>query len=219
MNKLYKIIVGMFCLFMVNEHVLAQAFQKGSLLISLSEGGTNANFSTADMRKYSDVAHNEHIIGTRDPIILEYGLSKHWGIGLTSGADFYNIDPSSFYGFPATNKIKAFMTEFTVDGNYHFFVTKKLDLSGFVSLGLSSVNLKGNSGDMPYKYNSCGTITRAGIKARYYFLWRFGVFGMLSAFSDHCSSIDEKGNTVGQGYATSIKGTALEFGLCCRILR
>ena len=212
MNKLNVVICVICFLMSMNGNIEAQSFGKGSLLMSLSEGSTLANYTTTNTNGKSDVLHNENMGGTRDPLTVEYGLNNRWGIGLTSGTDFYMIDPSAFYGFQTTDMVKAFMTEFTVDGYYHFLVTRKLDVSAFTSLGLSSVTFKGNSGDQAYRYNAGGLMARTGIKARYYFLCRLGVFGMASVFSDRCAADHVKGNTVGQGYTTTIKGTAMKSG-------
>ena len=221
MNKLYIFAVGVICSFvLMNIDATAQAFRKGSLLISASEGTTWSKYTTGTTNTTNDVLHHENINGDRDPLTLEYGITDHLGIGINMGGDVFRVDPSKFYNFQAsTHNVKVFMSEFTFDGNYHFYVTKKLDLCAFTSLGFSSVTFKGNDGDHSYNYEAGGGIIRVGAKAKYYFFRRFGVMGMLSAFSANCSSKGVKGNTVGEGYNTSIKGAALEFGLCYRILR
>jgi len=197
----------------------AQTFNKGSLLLSVSEGSTYANYVTANNGIANDVVQGGHH-GTRDPFFLEYGLSKHWGIGIDLGTDIYNINSSHYYGLQtATNSVKPFMSEMAVEGNYHFFTTKKADFSAFTSAGLSSVTFKGNNADAPYSYAASGSIIRIGGKARYYVFKRLGIVGMLSAFSSSCSTKGTDGNTLANNYVTSIQGVALEFGLCYRILR
>jgi len=221
MKKLYAIVFGPLCSFLLmGSDAAAQAFRKGSLLVSLTEGTTWSKYSTRNTNAGSDVMHSDNINGDRDPLTVEYGLSDKWGIGLNMGGDLFKVDPNKFYGFETSHHyVTAIMSEFTIDGNYHFFVTKRLDLSAFASVGVSSVSFKGNDGDHAYKYESGGLLGRTGMKAKYYFFRRLGATAMLSAFSTKCSTEDVKDNTVGQGYSTTIKGAALEFGLCYRILR
>jgi hypothetical protein len=191
------------------------AFHKGALLVSVSEGQTWANYTTENTStNYTDGGYNH---GGRDPISLEYGLSKRWGVGLTSGADIYNIDPSRLYGFGTPGSpVKATTSEFTVDGHYHFFVTHKIDVSALVSAGGFSVSMKGNEGDYAYKYQSGGNIIRGGVRGTFYFFKRLGFFGTLSAFAAKSSPNGVKGNTIANNYTTNISGGALEFGFCFR---
>jgi hypothetical protein len=220
MKKLFCIASVTLCFFsLFTLSASAQSFRKGSLIVSASEGSTFTKYTTDNTNGTTDVLHEGNVNGDRDPLIVEYGLSDHWGIGLNMGTDIFKVDPAKFYGFRTSNNtVKAFFSEVTVNGFYHFYVTKKLDLSAFAALGVSSVTFKGNDGDHSYKYESGGGIIRVGAEAKYYFFRRFGVIGMLSTFSSNCSTEGAKSNTVGQGYTTSIKGAALEFGLCYRIL-
>ena len=223
MKKLYKAItfaaLPVFCLFMF-ANTSAQSFRKGSFLISISEGSTFASYTTSGSAQNIDVINRGNIAGDRDPLTIEYGLTKKWGIGLNMGGDLYNIDPSKFYNFSTpTNKVKAIMSELTIDANYHFFVTRHTDLAACLSFGGSSVSFKGNNGDFHYQYNSGGNIVRIGTKARYYFRKRFGVHGMLTAFTTKNATNNVKGNTVANNYTTGLSGYAIEFGLCYRILR
>jgi hypothetical protein len=135
------------------------------------------------------------------------------------GGDILNVDPGKFYNFPTTTgQAKVITSELTIDGHYHYYVTKKADLSMLTSFGPTGVLIKGNDGDRAYQYNACGAIFRVGAQARYYFLRRFGFHGILSAYSANCSSTSHLGNTFGNGYSTNIKGVALEFGFCFRFL-
>jgi len=111
------------------------------------------------------------------------------------------------------------MNEFTLDGNYHYYVSRKVDISAFASVGISSVEFDGKHGDMNYNYKATGVMLRAGTRAKYYFRKRFGVMAMLSAFQADCSTKGIKDNTAGQGYNTKISGAALELGLCFRFLK
>jgi len=201
--------------------VNAQAFRKGSLLISLSEGTTYSTYTTTNFSGNADVVNSGNNTGNHDPLTIEYGITNHWGIGINMGGDLYNVDPSKYYNFQtSTNNVKAVMSELTLDANYHFFITRHVDLAAFVSLGFSSVSFSGNNnGDNAYQYKSGGMIVRSGTKAKYYFTKRFGAMGMVSIFATQNASDGIKGNTVGNNYTTTIKGTAIEFGLCYRILR
>jgi len=76
-----------------------KAFRKGSLLLSVSEGGTFSHYTTRNTNAESDVLHNERVDGERDPLTLEYGLTDHWGIGMNLGTDNLYVDPSKFYGY------------------------------------------------------------------------------------------------------------------------
>ena len=228
MNKLYLVIA----IALLTHSASAQSFKKGSLLISLSEGTTYSTFSTTGPADNgtsttrtnpsggNDVLHTGNITGTRDPITIEYGLTNHWGLGINMGGDIYHADPSKYYGFQtATNDIKVITSELTLDANYHFFVTRHFDLAAFVSLGFSSVSFNGNEGDHSYQYKSGGLLFRTGTKARYYITKRFGVMGMLSTFITQNGTDGVKGNTVGNNYTTTLKGTAIEFGFVYRVLR
>ena len=218
MNSNSKIIVCiMLSILCFSSHkVMAQAFRQGSLLISLSEGTSYTTYSTND----GSFHYTDNVTGQRDPITVEYGLTNHWGIGLNMGGDIYNVNPAPYYNFQTANStVKVKTSELTLDANYHFFTTRHFDLAAFVSLGPSSVFFSGNSDDHSYNYNSCGLLIRTGTKARYYITKRLGVTGMVSTFATQCSSQGGKGNTVGNNYNTTIKGSAIEFGPCYRILR
>ena len=217
MNKLSLVIA----IALLAQSASAQSFKKGSLLISLSEGATYSTFSTtSDNTGNSDVLHTGNITGVRDPITIEYGLTNHWGLGINMGGDIYHADPSKYYGFQTTtNDIKVITSELTLDANYHFFVTRHFDLAAFASLGFSSVSFNGNDGDHSYQYKSGGLLLRTGTKCRYYITKRFGVLAMASTFATQNATDGVKGNTVGSGYTTTLKGSAIEFGLVYRVLR
>jgi hypothetical protein len=222
MKKSYKIIAAVF-LVLFNLHVYSQAFRKGSLLVSISEGSTFTNYSTTDISAPKPVLVNQsYIHGERDPLILEYGISNRWGFGMTMGTDNFKINPADFYGFPVSNNVvKSSSNEFTFDANYHVFVNKRLDLSVFTSLGMFSIAMKGNDNDISYNYNASGNIIRVGTRARYYFWRRLGAFGMLSSYSASCQPKDKdsRTNTVGKNYSTALNGLAIEAGLCYRIIK
>src|ERR1035437_3306807 len=163
--------------FIVPAH--SQAFKKGSLLVGLTEGSTSSVYSVGEN---NNPVRNEPIHGVRDPLSLEYGITNHWGIGISMGTDIFNINPNSFYGtdgLPVTG-VKSTTSELTLDASYHFYVSKRNDLSLTASVGSSSVSIKGNNGDSKYQYTANGGIMRFGIHARHYFCKRIGVIGMLT---------------------------------------
>lgn len=204
-----------------NYSANAQAFRKGTLTISISEGSTFANYATDDIGGPKPVpVYNEVMPGLRDPLVIQYGVSKRWSIGLSSGNDIFTVNPSKFYGFSTSdNRVDVKTSELTFDVNYHVFVNKRLDLSVFASTGLFSIKMQGNDGDNFYNHESNGTIVRYGTKAHYYFWKRLGAVGMISSYLANSSPKDVKGNNEAKTYSTKINGVAIEAGLCFRILR
>jgi hypothetical protein len=197
----------------------AQAFQKGSFVMSVTEGSTNAIYTSNGPGPGE--GGQIHIIGTRDPFELEYGLSRHIGIGLTSGTDFYFINPDQFYNFNTpSEQVKAITSELTLNGYYHFLVTRKIDLSAVLSLGASGVTIKGNESDISYNYNSSGNIIRVGLHGRFYICHHLGFVAMLSTFAQGATTAaTHQASNFGNNYSTAISGTAMEFGLCWRFKR
>lgn len=199
-----------------------QAFRRGTLLLSISEGATWANYYTSDISggKPKTVC-SKRMDGIRDPLFFEYGITNRFGIGMSTGADIFKVNASDFYGLNVRedNKVTALTSEFTFEGDYHVFTSKKWDVSLYSSFGLFSVNIKGSENDFSYKYSANGGILRTGARARYYFYKRFGALAMVSAYKATASPKNGKGNTFGNTYATTIKGWALEFGLCYRIIK
>jgi len=222
MNKKYQVLVSFVsffsCITFCNQ-INAQAFKKGSLLVSITEGWTTANYTTRDINSPvpTTLAEGE-VGGIRDPLIIEYGLTNKFGIGLSSGTDVFKVNPSRFYNFriPGNEAAEVKTSELTFDLNYHYMVTKKLDLSAFTSLGVFSVAFEGSKDDFKYKYEATGGIVRFGTKARYYVYKRFGVMGMASLFSGSGTPDKEKRNTIGNAYSTNLTGYAFELGLCFR---
>jgi hypothetical protein len=219
-------VFGLSALFLTNTNsAKAQAFRKGNLLVSMSEGSTTATYKTNYIASETPYTYrSEEIEGTRDPLIIEYAVAQRWGIGLTSGADIFNVNPKQFYGFDVPDEnVKATTSELTFDLNWHAFISDKLDLSVFGSVGAFGMNMHGNKSDINYDYSASGGILRVGTRARYYFWRRVGVMGMWSNYvasaspSDACKK--ETANTVGQNYSTSLNGGAYELGLCYRFLK
>ncbi|MFI5149292.1 MAG: hypothetical protein ACHQRM_06125 [Bacteroidia bacterium] len=219
----------------VSADMKAQSFRKGSWVINVTEGSTNSMYTTnysagevtgtsgiSSRPEFSGNSHNGgatiHQDGCRDPFIIEYGISNRWGIGLTSGADLFTVDPNAMYGFTTyKNQVKVATNEFTLNGSYHLFVSRHWDLSVMGSVGPGGILIKGTDADRAYQYKAGGGVTRISGVARYYFRKRFGIVGMGSAYKCAFSTKGIADNTVGNGVSTSIHGFALEFGLCYRI--
>lgn len=217
----YSKVLLLICALIFFTSAHAQCFRKGSLLISVSEGSTFSNYTTNDVSGSKPVlVHSEFIRGDRDPLIIEYALTKHLGLGMSAGTDIFQVNAARFYKVDAANNsMKVFTNELTFDVNYHVFVNKRLDLSVFLSSGLFTINYKNKQGDIDQQYNASGNILRFGTKARYYFWKRLGAFGMISSYAGTTSPKNVQGNTIAQHYATSVDGMAIEAGLCFRILR
>lgn len=193
-----------------------QAFHKGSFLVNLSEGWTFSKYTTNDLSSNAEVGRI-HAVGDRDPLAIEYGISSRWGIGLSTGYDIFQLNPSSMYSFTTqVNQVKATTSDFTIDCSYHFFITDKSDLSFVVSMGGSSVNLKGNDNDYNYQYIAKGGIVRLGMHARFFVCKHLGFLAMLSTYRSTDDPRGVCGNTVGNNYSTTVNGTSLELGLCYR---
>ncbi len=221
MKNIFTFSLSILFIIFTSNLSFAQAFKKGTLIISLSEGHTLANYQTNDISSGKEkLVANDVIIGVRDPLIIEYGVSNRWSIGLSSGNDIFRINPSKFYGFNTSdNKVKVSTSEFSFECSYHVLVNKKLDLSVFASTGLFSITMKGNDNDLYYNHTSNGTIVRYGTRAHYYFFKRLGAVGMISNYLANSSTKDVKDNNIAQDYSTSINGIAIEAGLCFRLLR
>jgi hypothetical protein len=225
MKKIYVAgLVSLLFIFVFSYSTQAQAYRKGSLLISVSEGSTWAHYTTNNILANDETTPTTHgggcTGGTRDPFIIEYGLSKRWSIGLTSGADIFKVKSANLYGFGEPDQtIKVTTGEFTIDCGYHVFVNKRLDLSVSTSVGMFSTGFNESTSDVTTKYKANGNIIRFGTRARYYFFRRLGAFGMASTYFANSSPKDVKANTVANTYSTKINGFALEAGLCFRILK
>ena len=245
MKKNYFSALVPFCLLACGLSLHAQnqknqlAFQRGSLMVSVSEGSTIASYKTnyqgssaVTPGRYKNGGiendgapfHGGCTDGVRDPLIIEYGITNKISLGMTSGNDIFTVDPAQFYGFTLSDHsaIKTKTAELTFDGSYHFFVNKRLDLSAFGGLGFFSVNFSGQdvSDSKEYSYTANGSMARGGLRARYYFWKRLGAFGQISSYAGECSPKNVKeGNTLNGTYSTRISGSAIEAGLCYRFIR
>lgn len=204
--------------FLFSSTTQAQAFRKGAILLSLSEGTTYSNFNTS--APGNDVIRKGQTTGDRDPITVEYGLTDRWGVGINLGGDVFTVNPTNYYNFSAGGKdVKVITSEVTADAHYHFLVTGRTDISAVGSLGIAGVTIEGSSGDGSYRYNSSGLILRGGLEGRYYITRRLGVLAMLTTYASRCGTKDVKDNTVGNNISTSISGITWEIGLGYRFRR
>jgi len=220
MKKIYPAVLFL-SLFLCDLSTQAQAFHKGALLLSVSEGSTTAKYATSERSNMvkPTLKFSSEIDGLRDPFFIEFGLSDHWGIGLSSGNDIFNVDSKKYYGFNTMeNKpIEVMTSEFTFDLNYHLYSSKRLDLSVYSSVGSFSVGFNEKAGENTYNYKAKGGIVRTGAKLRYYFWKRLGVMFMWSTYSGNASPKEGTSSFEGHHYATKITGRATELGLCFRL--
>jgi hypothetical protein len=199
----------------------AQSFNKGSLLISVSEGTTYTHYVITDNSTNPGVVKDYNLNGDRDPLFIEYGISKKWGIGLLMGGDVFHINPSTYYNTSSNDK-KVITSELTVEGSYHFYNTRKWDLSGCMGLGFAGVSFNGFNGDgASTKYDAGGNIIRLSGKARYYPFKRFGILCILSTYAESCTPCptNNNSNSLDKQTKTNITGYAIEFGICYRVRR
>ena len=213
-----------FCLCLGTISATAQAFHKGTYLISLSEGSTKSAIKT---RNVNDGRGSTTIAGDRDPLTFEYGVTDKLGIGFNIGGDVFQVNPNSLYGFSTTTgkDITLISSEITIDFNYHFLSTKKADFSVFSSYGIASVSFEGDDaisptdGSAQYKYAATGLIFRTGVKAKYYFYKRLGFMCMVSAYKTSPMKQNEEtaNSPIFFNTNTRMRGVAIEFGPCFRI--
>jgi hypothetical protein len=210
------------CILAVNllsfNSIYSQAFHKGALLVSISEGSTKAKYSTSSNSSPSR-QYSSEINGVRDPFFVEFGLCNRIGIGFSSGNDIFKVNSNEFYGFKTAHNLplEVKTSEFTFDLNYHMFSNQKIDCSVYGSFGSFSVAFKESLGENKINYMAKGSIVRAGTKFRYYFWNRLGALAMLSWYSGNATKPTAQSKMPeGQNYSTSIKGVAMEVGLCFR---
>ncbi len=221
MSKIYNIL-AVLAVVLASANADAQAFRKGSLVFTFSEGATWTNYRTTTTEGDKNVYKNVTAQGNRVPLALEYGVSDRWGVDLMIASDIYSIDPDRMYNYVwAPSRINTVMGEISTNMNYHCVVTKRFDLAPFGGVGLAGVNFTVRDDGKEYDYKCGGTIVRAGVKAKYYMFKRVGVMGMVSFFSAHCITTGEQPGYTGEKHpnATTITGGAAEIGMCYRILK
>lgn len=215
-------ITGMVLFILYSTCLNAQSFRKGTLLVGISEGSTMARYTTSDVYTYQ-VINDAIIKGDRDPLQIEYGISKRWGLSLSCGNDIFKINPQQFYHYSSNTVMKSKTSENLIEINYHFFITNNWDIALFYGLGCYKVELFN-------EYSKClsnalltyekGGIVRYGVKARYYFTNRWAILGMFSAFNANAHFSTPTANDVFQNRVrTDVKGLTLEFGISYKIIK
>jgi hypothetical protein len=212
----------------------AQAFHKYSLSVSITGGSTRAVYSTRDNLELgsSTIRNRQCIKGEMDPLIVEFGITNRIGVGFTFGANAYMVDANKFYNYgppdQSGKQLYSHASYSTFDVNYHPFVTRKLDLALFTSIGTLKVNVCDVPDDSPETdvsafsgsdynlYYAKGTIFRTGVTTRYYFWKRLGVVSTVTGFSGFAKPHALDGNNFGGNYSTVLTGYTIEFGLCFR---
>ncbi len=140
-------LLGVLTILLMGFDSFSQSFKQGSFNISISGGSTNANYNTTFKGpKTEGSGHRKNMDGIRDPLILEYGLTKHIGIGVSTGNDIFEINPQIYYGFslPGNKPVTVNTSEFNFDLNYHFYSNEMFDFSSFSSIGTFGVNFSGS---------------------------------------------------------------------------
>jgi hypothetical protein len=215
------------------QNISAQSFKQGSFNISISGGSTTANYATKNKGDVKNGSGSKKTMdGIRDPLILEYGLTNHWGIGMSLGNDIFEVDPNTYYGFglPSGNKVVVNTSEFNFDLNYHIYTNERFDFSTFTSIGKFTINFTGKetippvsetqmSEDFNYNYTAQGHIGRIGTRAKFYVFKRIALMTMLSVYSGNATTAKScaSNTNVGNNYSTRITGYASEIGLSFRI--
>ena len=233
MKKNRILTIGLALLLMVLG-ALAQApkaFYKYCVVTSITLGPGKAFYTTRsdDGKK----VHSELLDASIDPLITEYGLTDKIGLGLSRGGENFNVDVNKFYkqNIPEDtygNMMWASTKYLTFDASYHYFTTKRLDLSFFCGLGY--YKLSGTAGntnpDMQYQdplftYNAKGGVIRSGARVRWYFSKRFGFMSMIYGYKGLVKEpykrspiSDAKGSG---GFSTTLTGAGYEMGICFRI--
>lgn len=224
MKKIYSLLLLSIFIFTATQ-VSAQAFRKGAFLISLSEGGVTAQFSTKnnsvianDLNTEGTSTNMEYLNGIRDPLFIEYGLSNRIGVGLSVGGDIWKVNPRNFYGINAPNKqVNILTTEFTFDVTYHMLVSQRFDWTLYTSVGSFGVEFNEEFNGEEQHYLAEGGIFRLGTSLRYYVFKRWAIMGMVSHYDSKATPNKTEFNNLQHNYTTSIKGWAYEFGLSFRI--
>jgi len=210
------------------------SFYKKCLVTSVTGGPSSAIYSTRT--NDNKAVHTDKLRGSIDPLIMEYGISDRLGIGFSRGGENYDVNINDFYKANAPEGHEYMWTStkyLTLDFSYHPFVTKRIDVSLFSSIGYYTVsgNWYNNSYNtspaysepFSFSYRGKGAVARAGVRTRIYLTKRFGVMGMLYAFNGYAkerqkpSTISDAPNNT--GYSTMLTGAGAEFGICFRLFK
>jgi hypothetical protein len=214
----------------VNAQEGPKAFHKYCVVASVTGGPSKVLYTTKDGN--GKTINSEIVNGYIDPVITEYGLTNRIGLGFTAGGDNFRVDANKFYGqnIPESaceNLMPVYTKYRTIDISYHYFTTKRLDLSVFGSAGtfklsgMAYTTISEYSTEASvYNYNSRGGIVRTGARARWYYSKRWGAMAMLYGYKSYAKEphkinfiSDAKGTG---GISTSLTGIGFEIGICVR---
>lgn len=209
-----------------------KSFHKYCLITSITAGPGKALYTTRD--RNDKIINSEILDSNIDPLVMEFGLTDKIGIGFSRGGENFNVDANKFYkqNLNSDNYGNMMWTStkyLTLDAAYHFFTSKRLDLSFFTGIGY--YKLSGNV-YIPnaetinyfaplYSYNASGGVIRSGTRARWYFSKRWGVMGMMFGYAGKVKEPYKK-NSISDangsgGISTTLIGIGHEVGICFRI--
>jgi len=234
MKKYGVFTIGLALLLMIpkaNAQENPRAFYKYCVVTSITWGPGKAIYTTKDYK--GEKVYSQLLNAQIDPIITEYGLTNKIGLGFSKGGDNFDVNVNKFYrqNLPEdtyNNMMWVSTKYFTFDASYHYFNTKRLDLSVFSGVGY--YKLSGNNGysdssltyhGPSFSYNAHGGVIRSGARVRWYFSKRFGFMANVYAYKAFVRE-PYKRNFVSDangsgGFSTTLTGVGSELGICFRI--
>ncbi|MGB0882061.1 MAG: hypothetical protein ACPGSO_03850 [Vicingaceae bacterium] len=179
MNK--KIIIYLVICFFSVASANAQAFQKGTKVISLGIGfagyGTTQTITTNFNGVSISNSESDGAASTVIPIQFEYGISNKFGLGAELSFNNYFINDSDKVVLESVKSV-----DFGITGSYHLLNSEKNDL--FFTLGLGgssmSVNYVVTQAQFIESLSGSGSYFTIGITDRIFFSDNFGVFFNLA---------------------------------------
>ncbi len=179
MNKNILICL-VFSLFAISN-LSAQAFQKGTKVISLGVGfagyGTTQTVTTNFNGVSFSTSESDGAASTIIPIQFEYGISNKFGLGAELTFSNYFINDSDRVVLESVKSV-----DFGINGSYHLLNSEKNDL--FITLGLGassmSVNYVVTQAQFIESLSGSGAYFTLGITDRIFFSDHFGVFFNLA---------------------------------------
>lgn len=188
MKKITSCLAIIVVLFIDNNAVMAQSFQKGNINVDIGIGfgiyGTSQTFTntltfggvtTLDKSDTTDATASRVI-----PINLEYGLTDKIGIGLDFTYGSYFINDSDKVSLES---VKAY--DFGPRLNYHLLNSNRNDLMIGVGIGFSTISWDFNSVDItnplePELASGAGFYWTLGLTDRIFFSDHIGILFNLS---------------------------------------
>ena len=122
--KFFKFLLFMLILCFV-QVVQAQSFEKGKVFVSAGYGLLHIGTEYRDSKKNNSITNTEIKNYNAVPIALqiEYALSKHWSVGLSSYYEQYELNYTYipfFSLYPEIAEEKIELLSFNARTNYHF---------------------------------------------------------------------------------------------------